>query len=702
MKKLARRFLVLLIVTIISSGRLLLDAAGPNEYIWLHVDGQYIKKSPYCTDPNGIWVGCGTAARGITNPTLFASWAKSHNINCVRISFDGGNSSDVNAMVQALKAQRIYSYIDYHEYMADHNGYESDFLPQGEIWDVDNNVTGECQQWLDEWSTLVDTFKDEPWVMGYELCNEPRGSEGDGPGGPIPPITPDQTRRNYLRCLSIIRAVDTKHIVLIGNSSFSSPRALRETWEYNLPSYKQYRPDFPYDQAVFSFHGYIYDDDIYLPYQAGAAVASTIIGNAQNNFHVPFYCTETGPEIVIYGPDNSTSAMRKYQQEIIEMCGGQANFWQNFTGSDKAYPPKGNPISDGKMGWSIWASRYGSVSNFDIGYSDIWMWAAQQQGSGEPVAASPAPSLSAHHIVCSTFENNLFSDNKSTASVAAKIVDASGNRFFDFVGAVTFSISGPGTWSDGTTGNKTVTSSAGIAAIKIKVGSVPGTITVTASAAGLVSGSASLTSTSGPTKVVLTAVPNYLPADGTSKAFITGYIKDANNNTVTTALGTFHFTVTGPGTLWVTDSLPANQRDVCDNGKTYINLKAGTTPGEVTITASVNGLTSGSVIVYVGQAAPPAEDDITYRIIASPSPFVIRDQSIMKVSNLPTDSTVDVFTLSGKLVCKLKEIDFGGGEVKWGGLNSSGEPVAQGIYLYMVKTPSGYKKIGKIAVKSVE
>ena len=66
---------------------------GQNEHIWLHVEGKYIRKSPYCTDPNGIWMGCGAAHRnqgfsgggtGIVAESL-SQWIKDQGSNLVRI-----------------------------------------------------------------------------------------------------------------------------------------------------------------------------------------------------------------------------------------------------------------------------------------------------------------------------------------------------------------------------------------------------------------------------------------------------------------------------------------------------------------------------------------------------------------------------------------------------------------------------------------
>ncbi|OGS21154.1 MAG: hypothetical protein A3J83_08825 [Elusimicrobia bacterium RIFOXYA2_FULL_40_6] len=75
-------------------------------------------------------------------------------------------------------------------------------------------------------------------------------------------------------------------------------------------------------------------------------------------------------------------------------------------------------------------------------------------------------------------------------------------------------------------------------------------------------------------------------------------------------------------------------------------------------------------------------------------------KSVMKFSHLPNGTDLGIYSISGKLVCKLNESASGGaGEIQWDGKNGNGDYIAQGIYLYILKTPDGQKKTGKIAVK---
>ena len=53
---------------------------------------------------------------------------------------------------------------------------------------------------------------------------------------------------------------------------------------------------------------------------------------------------------------------------------------------------------------------------------------------------------------------------------------------------ITFGMTGPATWEDGTTGDKTVSEVDGVATVRVKSGTEPGTVVITASSPSLASG----------------------------------------------------------------------------------------------------------------------------------------------------------------------------------------------------------------------
>ncbi|OGS27639.1 MAG: hypothetical protein A2297_01070 [Elusimicrobia bacterium RIFOXYB2_FULL_48_7] len=372
-----------------------------DEHVWLHVEGQYIRKSLLCDDPNGIWMGCGAAHR--CNSTSEESnmglqqnkvnWIAGNGVNLVRIS--ANNLTDwpsaanyVNnylaPLVDWYKAKKIYCIIDSHYFMRAYSSYDSVPNYASPFWDVNNASATLCRRWLDDWVYIADYFKDEPWVAGYELCNEPVVASPN----PIYAGTVAKCRNNYLECIRRIRQVDKKHIFFIGNGNFSHAVSIKEYWEDGLSASERYNPDPGYGQVVFTFHEYTQSMKLYA--SAGGYVNDEL-GRIQNTFHVPLMCTEFGHDDVIYGlPD---SEKRLFEQEMIEMCYGQPDFWKNAPLADKAYPSRGIPAVN-HIGWIMWRAAGYTSADFTNSsrWTDIWTYAAALQGSPVPnPIADPTP-----------------------------------------------------------------------------------------------------------------------------------------------------------------------------------------------------------------------------------------------------------------------------------------------------------------------
>jgi len=83
---------------------------------------------------------------------------------------------------------------------------------------------------------------------------------------------------------------------------------------------------------------------------------------------------------------------------------------------------------------------------------------------------------------------------------------------------------------------------------------------------------------------------------------------------------------------------------------------------------------------------------------AYPNPFnPKRDSQGLTFSHLTDDATIKIFNIAGELVKTLKADDGTGREV-WDGKNESGSDVASGVYIALIESPTGKKKI-KIALQ---
>ncbi len=79
-----------------------------------------------------------------------------------------------------------------------------------------------------------------------------------------------------------------------------------------------------------------------------------------------------------------------------------------------------------------------------------------------------------------------------------------------------------------------------------------------------------------------------------------------------------------------------------------------------------------------------------------PNPFIAKDHAFVRFTDLPGPGSIRIFTVSGE---KVADITIAAGEdpKKWDVVNSSGDKLATGVYLYLVDTGS-QKTAGKIVV----
>jgi hypothetical protein len=144
----------------------------------------------------------------------------------------------------------------------------------------------------------------------------------------------------------------------------------------------------------------------------------------------------------------------------------------------------------------------------------------------------------------------------------------------------------------------------------------------------------------------------------------------------------------------------------------------GFTPTTTRVPA-VPGLT---LVVNVEEAANLAVSNDLSKVHTVPDPYYVRSQFDLGPSNkglrfvnLPAQSVVRIYTINGTLVRVLEQNNVvsaagcdqntlnsggcsGGGELQWDLRNRNNQFVASGVYFYVVESPNGTKKTGRLTV----
>jgi hypothetical protein len=116
-----------------------------------------------------------------------------------------------------------------------------------------------------------------------------------------------------------------------------------------------------------------------------------------------------------------------------------------------------------------------------------------------------------------------------------------------------------------------------------------------------------------------------------------------------------------------------------------------TDPSQSSITADVDVF---SVYRVMALASTHLHDVIVY-----PNPFIPAEAQggCLKFINLTSQAKIRIYSLTGDLVWS-EEVRNGGGAAQWYGRNDRGEPVASGVYLYIVTGPDREEATGRISV----
>src|SRR3989339_1163708 len=209
---------------------------APNEHLWIRAEGKELKTSPYAKNPNAAFCPVGVAFFNIYDTSnsmqmfkYIPYYTRNMNMNCVRLCFQPGYeknnitrdvtpweflncSSGAIAFVDLCKQASVYVYLDAHHSMGDNRGPGN----SERLWKDYDYVRVD---WINDWKLAAAAFKDEPWVLGYEICNECRPNNGAA-----------YIKQAYIDCIDGIRSIDTKHVIFFGCGNWNNPASCSTLW----------------------------------------------------------------------------------------------------------------------------------------------------------------------------------------------------------------------------------------------------------------------------------------------------------------------------------------------------------------------------------------------------------------------------------------------------------------------------------------
>lgn len=197
---------------------------------------------------------------------------KAIGMNAIRLPFTYLNllDTDMNMRSDAFKrldwcinecAEReIYVILDLHGAVGSQNGKHHSGDTRGANLFTDNYNMDKTEE---IWIAVANRYKDEQWVAGYDLLNEPEGGQD---------VTNELQWNYYDRLYKSIRAVDSEHIII-----------MEAVWEpYNLP-----KPlDYNFINVMYEYHFYCWNNSNDFNTEKAFFDTKTIYSNAMN-FGVP-------------------------------------------------------------------------------------------------------------------------------------------------------------------------------------------------------------------------------------------------------------------------------------------------------------------------------------------------------------------------------------------------------------------------------
>lgn len=351
-------------------------SAGSRDHVWLSVKGPDIVTSPQSQGGQRrfIPVGVGYARDVIikAQDDAVMDFCKSHFLNTVRLPFytrffngwpnkpivmEQHMEEFIDPVVKSARAHDMYVILDDHEYFHER-------IDEGDARGTQTSAVWReetVNHWIESWVKVATRYKDEPTVLGYELCNEPNG------------IPAETVRDWYTRCLKAIRQVDKRHIILVGTNDWSHSRAMEKTWG---PVAKTV--DAPYNQVVFAFHDYPKDNEPW--------IVQKHITTFRDKYSVPVMCTEFGATWW----DHDETTCRQFQSGMMSLFSKENVGWMIWAlGTLEDVPRNATPPNRNKdESNEDYRARTKGMRPLDsVAYSDIWAPTARIMASEFPKPA---------------------------------------------------------------------------------------------------------------------------------------------------------------------------------------------------------------------------------------------------------------------------------------------------------------------------
>ena len=222
-------------------------------------------------------------------------YCKELGMNCIRLPFWYRNIVDENGefyenwserldwFVNEAAKRQMYTILDFHgapgsQNGSDHSGRDGgDNKKEASEFFFGDNASKNQELYYKIWEALAEHYKDNPWVAGYDLLNEPYCTYRYNSG-----LSDKKLREMLWDIYDIaydkIRAIDPDHVII-----------MEATWDpVDLPKPSKYG----WENVMYEYHNYLYDDYDNAKGQQIANMKKKLNAIEKANYDVPSYLGE--------------------------------------------------------------------------------------------------------------------------------------------------------------------------------------------------------------------------------------------------------------------------------------------------------------------------------------------------------------------------------------------------------------------------